>query len=95
MMIKIKPLLKDIFGSFPSWDNIDSASDFAKVILPVIRRVMPTIIAQDIIGVSPMVGPYESIAKLRARYADSLKDIDNQNDSSYNDPDNNDKNGDE
>lgn len=94
-MMRIKPFLNDIFGSFPSWNDIDSTKDFQKVILPIIRRVMPTIIAQDIIGVSPMVGPHESIAKLRARYADSLKDIDNQNDSSYNDPDNNDKNGDE
>ena len=28
-----------------------------KVILPVIRRVMPTVIANEIIGVQPMTGP--------------------------------------
>ena len=28
-----------------------------KVILPVIRRVMPTVIANEIVGVQPMTGP--------------------------------------
>jgi hypothetical protein len=31
------------------------------VILPLIRRVMPSIIAQDIIGVQPMTGAFNSI----------------------------------
>mgnify|MGYP003346963958 FL=1 len=30
-----------------------------RVILPVIRRVMPTVIANEIIGVQPMTGPVE------------------------------------
>ena len=42
-----------------------------KVILPVIRRVMPSVIAHDIIGVAPMTGPAGSIASLRVKYADS------------------------
>lgn len=46
-----------------------------KVILPVIRRVMPSVIAHDIIGVSPMTGPVNSIASLRARYADSQNQV--------------------
>lgn len=33
------------------------AATAQKVILPIIRRVMPTIIAQDIMGVQPMSGP--------------------------------------
>ena len=40
-----------------------------KVILPVIRRVMPTVIANEIIGVQPMTGPVAQIHTLRVRYA--------------------------
>ena len=43
-----------------------------KVILPVIRRVMPTVIANEIIGVQPMTGPVGQIHTLRVRYADSV-----------------------
>jgi len=41
-----------------------------RVILPVIRRVMPTVIANEIIGVQPMTGPVGQIHTLRVRYAD-------------------------
>jgi hypothetical protein len=40
-----------------------------KVILPVIRRVMPTIIANEIIGVQPMTGPVAQIHTMRVKYA--------------------------
>jgi len=43
-----------------------------KVILPVIRRVMPTVIANEIIGVQPMSGPVAQIHTLRVRYADTI-----------------------
>lgn len=42
-----------------------------KVILPVLRRVMPTVIANEIIGVQPMTGPVGQIHTLRVRYAES------------------------
>ena len=42
-----------------------------RVILPVIRRVMPTVIANEIIGVQPMTGPVAQIHTLRVRYADT------------------------
>ena len=45
-----------------------------RVILPVIRRVMPTVIANEIIGVQPMTGPVGQIHTLRVRYAQSLND---------------------
>lgn len=45
-----------------------------RVILPVIRRVMPTVIANEIIGVQPMTGPVSQIHTLRVRYADSMTD---------------------
>ena len=43
-----------------------------KVILPVIRRVMPTVIANEIIGVQPMTGPVGQIHTLRVRYAEAF-----------------------
>jgi hypothetical protein len=42
-----------------------------RVILPVIRRVMPTVIANELVGVQPMTGPVGQIHTLRVRYADS------------------------
>ena len=39
-----------------------------KVILPVIRRVMPTVIANEIVGVQPMAGPVSQIHSLRVKY---------------------------
>ena len=42
-----------------------------KVILPIIRRVMPTVIANEIIGVQPMTGPVGQIHTLRVRYAET------------------------
>ncbi|MEK9804692.1 MAG: hypothetical protein VW551_00165 [Euryarchaeota archaeon] len=43
-----------------------------RVILPVIRRVMPTVIANEIVGVQPMTGPVGQIHTLRVRYADDF-----------------------
>jgi len=45
-----------------------------RVILPVIRRVMPTVIANEIVGVQPMTGPVGQIHTLRVRYADNFTD---------------------
>ena len=45
-----------------------------RVILPVIRRVMPTVIANELIGVQPMTGPVGQIHTLRVRYAQNLTD---------------------
>ena len=45
-----------------------------RVILPVIRRVMPTVIANELVGVQPMTGPVGQIHTLRVRYADSMTD---------------------
>jgi len=43
-----------------------------RVILPVIRRVMPTVIANELVGVQPMTGPVAQIHTLRVRYADTV-----------------------
>ena len=49
-----------------------SIATLNRVILPVIRRVMPTVIANEIIGVQPMTGPVGQIHTLRVRYADGV-----------------------
>ena len=46
-----------------------------RVILPVIRRVMPTVIANEIVGVQPMTGPVAQIHTLRVRYADAGNNV--------------------
>ena len=40
-----------------------------KVMLPLIRRVMPSVIANELVGVQPMTGPVGQIHTLRTRYA--------------------------
>jgi hypothetical protein len=46
-------------------------STLNRVILPVIRRVMPTVIANELVGVQPLTGPVGQIHTLRVRYSDS------------------------
>ena len=43
-----------------------------RVILPVIRRVMPTVIANELVGVQPLTGPVGQIHTLRVRYSDTV-----------------------
>jgi hypothetical protein len=52
--------------------NASNVAALNKVILPILRRVMPTVIANEIIGVQPMTGPVGQIHTLRVRYADTV-----------------------
>ena len=52
----------------------NNISSLNKVILPMIRRVMPSVIANSIIGVSPMTGPIGQIHTMRYRYGKSIAD---------------------
>jgi hypothetical protein len=45
-----------------------------RVILPVIRRVMPTVIANELVGVQPLTGPVGQIHTLRVRYGTTMTD---------------------
>ena len=56
-----------------------------RVILPVIRRVMPTVIANEIVGVQPMTGPVGQIHTLRVRYAETLNATGTANDTTAGD----------
>ena len=51
-----------------------------RVILPVIRRVMPTVIANELVGVQPMTGPVGQIHTLRVRYAEANNATGDSND---------------
>ena len=51
-----------------------------RVILPVIRRVMPTVIANELVGVQPMTGPVGQIHTLRVRYAETNNATNTSND---------------
>ena len=54
--------------------SVGNIATLNRVILPVIRRVMPTVIANEIVGVQPMSGPIAQIHTLRVRYAETLAD---------------------
>ena len=64
-----RPKLFETTGGATASSNVASLN---KVILPVIRRVMPTVIANELIGVQPMTGPVAQIHTLRVRYADTV-----------------------
>lgn len=48
--------------------GVDMISPFKKVVLPIIRRVMPKLMAQELVGVQPMPGPVAQVMKLKATY---------------------------
>jgi len=66
-----KQLLSESSAGTTTSGNIATLN---RVILPVIRRVMPTVIANELVGVQPMTGPVGQIHTLRVRYAQSLTD---------------------
>lgn len=55
-----------------SWDccvpTTSDSSRLNKVLLPIIRRAMPSLLAQEIIGVQPMTGPVASLHTLNVKY---------------------------
>ena len=63
-----KHLLENATAGATSAGNIATLN---RVVLPVIRRVMPTVIANEIVGVQPMTGPVAQIHTLRVRYAET------------------------
>jgi len=55
----------------PGATSAGNVATLNRVILPVIRRVMPTVIANELVGVQPMTGPVGQIHTLRVRYSDT------------------------
>lgn len=68
-LMKRSPLMEHATAGATSAGNVATLN---KVIMPVLRRVMPTVIANEIIGVQPMTGPVAQIHTLRVRYADTV-----------------------
>jgi len=55
-------------------NEVTTSSDIAgynKILIPMVRRVAPALIANDIIGVQPMTGPTGLIFMLKAYYANT------------------------
>jgi len=52
--------------------NSTMVAQLNKVVLPVMRRVMPTTIANELVGVQPLSGPYGQIHTMRVKYADTI-----------------------
>lgn len=44
---------------------------FGKIIIPMIRRIIPGMIAADICGVQPMTGPSGLVMSIRSKYSSS------------------------
>lgn len=68
-LMRRNPLMETATAGATGAGNVATLN---KVILPVIRRVMPTVIANEIIGIQPMTGPVAQIHTLRVRYADTV-----------------------
>lgn len=68
-LMRRSPLMETATAGATGSGNVATLN---KVILPVIRRVMPTVIANEIIGVQPMTGPVAQIHTLRVRYSDTV-----------------------
>ena len=60
-----KYLMENASASAVSTGNIATLN---KVILPIIRRVLPNVIANELVGVQPMPGPVAQIMTLRYVY---------------------------
>jgi len=71
-LMRRNPLLETASAGATAAGNVATMN---KVILPVLRRVMPTVIANEIIGVQPMTGPVAQIHTLRVRYADNAAGV--------------------
>lgn len=64
-----KPV-KEVMGRMKYLVGVKTRAPFEKVLLPIIRRVMPQLIATDILGVQPMQAPTGQVFALRYKYGD-------------------------
>lgn len=64
-----KILMENASASAVSTGNIATLN---KVILPIMRRVLPNVIANEIVGVQPMPGPVAQVMTMRYTYGNSV-----------------------
>jgi hypothetical protein len=51
--------------------NADAVGNFQKIVIPMIRRILPGTIATDLVGVQPMSGPVGLVYSLRFAFAEA------------------------
>lgn len=56
-----------------------SIAGFRKILIPMIRRIIPGTIATELVGVQPMTGPVGLVYTLRYRYAEAVSDTTHAN----------------
>lgn len=53
---ELKQQIEDTLGKFAGESNADETkSEAKKVLLPIVKRMLPNIIAADIVGIQPMI----------------------------------------
>ena len=58
-------------GGFGGIANVSGAAGYDPILISLIRRAMPNLIAYDVCGVQPMTGPTGLIFAMRSQYANS------------------------
>ena len=54
--------------------------EYGKILIPMIRKVLPAVIASDIVGVQPMQTDYGSILEIKPKYLDNIIIVDQTKD---------------
>lgn len=49
-------------------DAVTNEREFRDIIIPMIRKTLPSLMANDIVGVQPMTGPSGLIFSMKAKY---------------------------
>jgi hypothetical protein len=62
-------LLKETAAS--TGTNADAIGNFQKIVIPMIRRILPGTIASDLVGVQPMSGPVGLVYSLRFAFSEA------------------------
>ena len=57
-------------GTGTTSNNTTSASNWNPILISLVRRAMPNLVAYDICGVQPMTGPTGLIFAMKSRYGD-------------------------
>ncbi len=72
---QMKYLNESVTGGTAAGD----VGNFQKIIIPMIRRIIPGTIASEIVGVQPMSGPVGLVYSLRFKFAESAVTLDGSN----------------
>lgn len=59
----------------PATTSAGNVAVLNKVLLPILRRVIPGVIANELVGIQPMAGPVGQIHTMKIRYADTTAGV--------------------